>query len=29
MDEEKSPKDWSFTSHVGADLRGIDLSMQI
>ena len=26
MDEKKSPKDWSFTSHVGADLRGIDLS---
>ena len=23
---EVGPKDWSFTSHVGADLRGIDLS---
>ena len=28
LSSEKSegPKDWSFTSHVGADLRGIDLS---
>ena len=26
MDTEKIPKDWSFTSHIGADLRGIDLS---
>ena len=25
-DIEEGPKDWSFTSHVGADLRGIDLS---
>jgi len=24
MDDE--PKDWSFTSHVGEDLRGVDLS---
>jgi len=25
-DIDEGPKDWSFTSHVGADLRGIDLS---
>ena len=25
-DDSEGPKDWSFTSHVGADLRGIDLS---
>ena len=25
-EKAEGPKDWSFTSHVGADLRGIDLS---
>ena len=24
--DSEGPKDWSFSSHVGADLRGIDLS---
>ena len=26
MKKEVTPKDWSFTSHIGADLRGIDLA---